>query len=128
MTIKNTFLKIQAAANTTEKSIPDKSGGPALRAAALITAYSDSTIIKKSEKNIKTSFTKILDVYRRLLSYVKVLKHRLLAQLVEHRSPKPGVGGSSPSWPASLSFSNTPSQAAYQYTSSFPSRHLFRSL
>ena len=26
---------------------------------------------------------------------------RPIAQLVEHRSPKPGVGGSSPSWPAS---------------------------
>ena len=27
--------------------------------------------------------------------------HRPVAQLVEHRSPKPGAGGSSPSWPAS---------------------------
>lgn len=26
--------------------------------------------------------------------------YRSLAQLVEHRSPKPGVGGSIPSWPA----------------------------
>ena len=25
---------------------------------------------------------------------------RPIAQLVEHRSPKPGAGGSSPSWPA----------------------------
>ena len=25
---------------------------------------------------------------------------RPVAQLVEHRSPKPGVGGSIPSWPA----------------------------
>jgi hypothetical protein len=27
-------------------------------------------------------------------------KYRPVVQLVEHRSPKPGVGGSSPSWPA----------------------------
>src|SRR5688572_30749732 len=26
--------------------------------------------------------------------------YRPVVQLVEHRSPKPGVGGSSPSWPA----------------------------
>src|SRR5687768_7862632 len=28
------------------------------------------------------------------------LRCRPVAQLVEHRSPKPGVGGSRPSWPA----------------------------
>ena len=28
------------------------------------------------------------------------ISFRPVAQLVEHRSPKPGVGGSSPSWPA----------------------------
>src|SRR6187402_3164304 len=33
------------------------------------------------------------------LSYV-----RPVVQLVEHRSPKPGVGGSSPSWPARFSY------------------------
>ena len=30
---------------------------------------------------------------------------RPVAQLVEHRSPKPRVGGSSPSWPATLNTS-----------------------
>tara|TARA_B100000035_G_scaffold301338_1_gene297831 strand:+ start:300 stop:809 length:510 start_codon:yes stop_codon:yes gene_type:complete len=30
------------------------------------------------------------------------LKYRPVAQLVEHRSPKPEVGGSSPSWPARI--------------------------
>ena len=31
---------------------------------------------------------------------------RPVVQLVEHRSPKPAVGGSSPSWPATLIFEN----------------------
>ena len=30
----------------------------------------------------------------------------LVVQLVEHRSPKPAVGGSSPSWPATLMSEN----------------------
>ena len=33
---------------------------------------------------------------------VRKLTCRPVAQLVEHRSPKPGAGGSSPSWPASF--------------------------
>ena len=35
----------------------------------------------------------------------EVVRRRPVAQLEEHRSPKPGVGGSSPSWPASFWFS-----------------------
>jgi hypothetical protein len=35
-----------------------------------------------------------------LLSCFLGLYDRPVVQLVEHRSPKPGVGGSSPSWPA----------------------------
>src|SRR5262249_43165828 len=35
---------------------------------------------------------------RQLLS----CQHRPVAQLAEHRSPKPGVGGAIPSWPAIL--------------------------
>ena len=31
---------------------------------------------------------------------------RPVVQLVEHRSPKPAVGGSSPSWPATLIYDN----------------------
>ena len=33
----------------------------------------------------------------------RVREYRPVAQLVEHRSPKPGAGGSSPSWPAKSS-------------------------
>ena len=33
---------------------------------------------------------------------------RPVVQLVEHRSPKPAVGGSSPSWPATYKFGKYP--------------------
>tara|TARA_B100000242_G_scaffold164443_1_gene117503 strand:+ start:672 stop:797 length:126 start_codon:yes stop_codon:yes gene_type:complete len=33
-----------------------------------------------------------------------IFQFRPVAQLVEHRSPKPGVGGSIPSWPAKRPF------------------------
>ncbi len=35
-----------------------------------------------------------------VLIEIATFKDRVVAQLVEHRSPKPGVGGSSPSCPA----------------------------
>src|SRR5262245_53312074 len=41
--------------------------------------------------------------------------YRPVAQLVEHRSPKPGAGGSRPSWPASLRSRET--RASYGWAS-----------
>jgi|GEM_PF-2152791 hypothetical protein len=56
-----------------------------------------------------------------LLSCFLGLYDRPVVQLVEHRSPKPGVGGSSPSWPANnmleagLYSLNKTSRGAMQY-------------